>query len=76
MHEVAHPEKRLPAERPPRVKRRIVVRAEPAEIQERHGQRITHGERRRRAGGRREIHGARFLRDTDIQDHIRLSSER
>ena len=59
VHQVTDLEERLPPEAPARVQRRVVLRTQAAQIEERHGERVAHRQRRGGAGGRREIHAGR-----------------
>src|SRR5204863_199746 len=76
VHQIGDPEERAPAEGAPGVERRVVLRAEPAELEQDHGEGVTGGERRGGARRRGQVHRARLLGDAHVEHHLALARER
>src|SRR5262249_3914442 len=74
-HEVGHLEQGAPAEGSARVQRSIILRPEPAKLQQRQGEGVPGRQGRRRAGRRRQVHRAGLLRHAHVQDHLALTGE-
>ncbi len=75
VHQIGDPEERAPAEGAPGVERRVVLRAEPAELEQDHGEGVTGGERRGGARRRGQVHRARLLEDAHVEHHLALARE-
>ena len=76
VHQVGDAEERAPAERPGRMERGVVLGAQAAQLEQRHGEGVAHRERRGRARGRRQVHRARLLGHAHVEDDVALAGER
>ncbi len=76
VHDVGDVQQELAAQRAAGMVHRVVVAAEAARLQERHGQRIAQRKHGGGAGGGREVHRAGFLLDGRIEMNVRFHRER
>src|SRR4029453_6122658 len=69
-------EEGAPAKGPARMQRRVVLGSEPAQLEQRQGERVPGRQGGRRARRGRHVHRAGLLRHAHVQDHLALAGER
>lgn len=76
VHHIADGHQQAPAQTAARVQTREIDAREAAQLHQRHGQRITHGELGRRGGRGREVKDASLLLHPDIEVHVGILGQR